>query len=150
MSKQMFVRRAALGAALGFVGLGIFQLVLAAGAPLGHAAWGGTETQLPPALRIGSALSAIFYLLATAVILRRAGYRVRLVSEKLARSGAWALVVVLSLSAVGNLISQSLWERFLMGPLGLVLATLCFSVARVRRAEDAPTDGSDAPHVAAM
>ena len=120
MNEQLLVRRCALGAGLGFVGLGVFQLVFAAGAPQGQAACGGTEAHSSPALRVGSACSAIFYALATAVILRRASYGVRWVSEKLARRGTWALVVILSLSTFANLMSQSPWERFLLGPTGLV------------------------------
>jgi len=39
--------RAAAAAAAGFAGLVGFQIALAVGAPLGHAAWGGTHTYLP-------------------------------------------------------------------------------------------------------
>ena len=144
MNKRLLVRRSGLGAALGFVALGIYQLVLVAGAPLGEAAWGGTEAHLSPALRVGSACSALFYGLATAVILMRAGFRVPWVSEKLARRGTWALVVILSLSTCANLVSQSPWERFLLGPAALVLAALCFTVARAQRAEDRLSADRDA------
>jgi len=33
----------AIAAAVGFVGIAVFQIALAAGAPLGHAAWGGSH-----------------------------------------------------------------------------------------------------------
>ena len=36
-----FARVAAVVAAIGFAGIAIFQLALAAGAPWGYAAWGG-------------------------------------------------------------------------------------------------------------
>ena len=39
-------RTAAVLAAIGFAGLAIFQAALAAGAPWGHAAWGGEEAHL--------------------------------------------------------------------------------------------------------
>ena len=44
-------RPAAVLAAIGFAGLAIFQTALAAGAPWGHAAWGGEEAQLSAAQR---------------------------------------------------------------------------------------------------
>ena len=143
MAKRLWVRTAAHGAALGFAGLAIFQLVLAAGAPLGHAAWGGADAHLTTALRIGSAVSVAFYVVAAAVVLRRAGHEVPWVSEKLARSGTWALVVIMGLSAMANLLSQSPWERFLLGPTAMVLALLCTVVAR------APVRSSDSAQPAA-
>ena len=136
-SRQRWVRRSAVAAAVGFAGLGLFQLALAAGAPLGRAAWGGAEDRLSVGLRVGSAVSVLFYVLAAAVILRRAGLRVRPVSEGFARRGTWVLVVVLALSAVANLLSQSPWERFVLAPSGLVLAVLCWTVAAGRGAQDA-------------
>lgn len=42
-------------AATGFAAIAVFQVALAAGAPLGRAAWGGTH---PEQLPVGSALAA--------------------------------------------------------------------------------------------
>ena len=126
----MTTRTIASVAATAFGGLALFQLALALGAPLGHAAWGGAQETLTPGLRVGSAVSVPFYMLAIGVILRRAGMNVPWVASGVARIGAWALVVLLLLSALGNLASQSSWERYLMAPLALVLAALCFLVAR--------------------
>jgi uncharacterized membrane protein YhhN len=39
------------------------------------------------------------------------------------------LVGAIALSALGNFASSSGWERFLMGPVALLLALLCFIVA---------------------
>jgi hypothetical protein len=143
MAAGSSVRTAAHLAALGFAGLALFQLLLAAGAPLGHAAWGGAEAELTAALRIGSGVSAAFYVVAAAVVLRRAGHEVRWIPDRLSRIGTWVLVVVLGVSAIGNLMSQSPWERLLLGPTALVLTLLCASVAR------APGENSDAAQPAA-
>jgi uncharacterized membrane protein YhhN len=43
--------------------------------------------------------------------------------------GTWALVAGMALSALGNFASSSPWERFLMGPMALLLALLCLVVA---------------------
>lgn len=143
MAERVSVPTAAHLAALGFAGLALFQLLLAAGAPLGHAAWGGTDTDLTTTLRMGSALSVAFYAVAAGAVLRRAGHEVRWIPEKLARTGTWALVVIMGLSAFANLLSQSPWERFLLGPTAMVLALLCAVVAR------APVRSSDSAQPAA-
>ena len=61
-------------AAVGFIVLAVFQVALALGAPLGEAAYGGTHTDLPVALRITSAFAAIVYGFATASLLIPALY----------------------------------------------------------------------------
>jgi hypothetical protein len=43
--------------------------------------------------------------------------------------GTWVLAALMTLSALGNFASSSAWERFLNGPVALVLALLCFVVA---------------------
>jgi hypothetical protein len=121
---------AALGAVVGFASLAVFQLLLAAGAPLGEAAWGGgTEGELPLGLRVGSAISIVAYAVAAAVILRRAGFGVTWPSRTTARIGTWVLVALMTAGMSANLLSQSPWERFLLGPVTLVLAGLCLVVA---------------------
>lgn len=136
MRNSVVVKRCALGAATGFAGLAVYQFLLAAGAPLGAAAWGGgTEGQLPTSLRVGSAVTVLVYAGAAGVTLRRAGFRVRGVSSRVAHVGSWVLVVLLPLGALPNFASASAWERSLLGPAALVLAGLCWVVAR--SAEDA-------------
>lgn len=44
-------RSAAMIAAIGFVGIAVFQLALPAGMPWGHAAWGGAQAHLSTAQR---------------------------------------------------------------------------------------------------
>lgn len=131
MRNSAIARAAAIAATVGFAGLAAFQVLLAAGAPFGEAAWGGTsEGQLSTGLRVGSALSIVVYAVAAALILRRSGLSVRWVSQPVARIGSWVLVVLLVLGALGNFMSQSPWERLLLGPVTLVLAGLCLIVAR--------------------
>jgi hypothetical protein len=131
MSNSRIARRAALAATVGFAGLALFQLLLAAGAPLGAAAWGGTnEGQLPTSLRVGSAIAIVVYGVAAAIILVRAGFSVRFIPRTIARVGSWILVALLALGALANFASESSWERFLLGPVTLLLAGLCLVVAR--------------------
>jgi hypothetical protein len=125
------IRWAAIAATVGFAGLAVFQLLLAVGAPLGEAAWGGANHgRLPTDLRIGSGIAIVVYAVAGSVILARAGFGVRFVPGTLARVGSWVLVVLLTVGSLANFASQSPWERYLLGPVTLVLAALCLVVAR--------------------
>jgi hypothetical protein len=51
----------------------VFQVLLAAGLPLGHFAWGGQHRSLPRRLRIGSVMAVLIYLGLAIVILDAAG-----------------------------------------------------------------------------
>ena len=125
---------AAIAATVGFTGLALFQIALAAGASWGHAAWGGASADLSTAQRVGSAISVLVYVLAIGVVLGRA--RLWRVSghDIFFRRTTWALAGFLALGAVANFASESRWENVVMGPLALVLALLCVVVART------PTD----------
>jgi len=127
--------RAAALAATGFAGIALFQIALALGAPLGHAAWGGSDAHLSPGQRIGSAVAAVVWTTAGLVVLRRAGFWGAGGSARLYRWGTWFLVALLVIGAVPNFASQSRWESFVLGPLSMVLAILCTIVARSRLKE---------------
>lgn len=124
------VRRAAAVAATGFVAVSAFQALLAAGIPLGRAAWGGATAELPTTLRTASGFATVFWLTAAAVVLRHGGYHVRWIPERVAKTGTWALVGLLTAGALMNLASSSPWERFGWAPTTTALAALCLTVAR--------------------
>lgn len=124
-------RAAAVAAAVGFLMIAAFQLALVLGAPLGRAAWGGTtHLQLPPGLRIASAFAFGVWTLAALIVLGRAGIHASALPSALLRWGTWILIGVLPLGAVLNFASPSNWERYLWGPVALILAGLCLLVAR--------------------
>jgi hypothetical protein len=123
-------RTAAVAAAVGFLVIAAFQVALALGAPLGRAAWGGTHVQLPVGLRIASVLAAGFWVLAVLIVLGRAGYQISPLPSVFTRWGTWILVGLLPLGALMNFASPSSWERFLWGPVALILGLLCLVVAR--------------------
>ena len=126
----------AVAAAAGFMVLAAFQLALALGASLGEAAYGGTRTELPGALRITSGTAFVVYCFAALAVLRRGGYQVPLISARVARVATWVFVGVLLLGALMNFASSSGWERFGWGPFALVLGLLCLVVARSPRGSD--------------
>jgi hypothetical protein len=117
-------------AALGCVAIALFQAALALGAPLGRAAWGGTRSHLPSGLRVASGIAVVFWSFGAAVVLARSGVGATFLPDVAARWGTWILIVVLAIGAVMNAASSSPWERYLWAPLALVLAVLCFFVAR--------------------
>lgn len=122
---------AAIAAASGFLAIALFQVALAAGAPLGRAAWGGTHAgQLPTGLRVGSAIAVGVWTLAAAIVVGRAGIVATPFAPAFLQRGAWVLVAVTLVGALMNLASPSPWERFMWAPVTLVLAGLCFLVAR--------------------
>ncbi len=144
MTKRTVAWKAAIAAAFGFTGMAAYQFALAAGAPLGKAAWGGgNEGRLPSPLRVGSGISIVVYAVAAAVILRRGGLTVTWLPLPVARIASWVLTVLLTVGALANFASQSPWERFLLGPVTLVLAGLCLVVART--AQDTSEPSAETP-----
>ena len=91
---------------------------------------GRDEEPSPPGLRVASGIAVGFWSLAAAVVLARSGVVATFLPDVVARWGTWILVVVLAIGAVMNAASSSPWERYLWAPLALVLAVLCFFVAR--------------------
>jgi hypothetical protein len=139
-------RQAAVLAATGFAGLALFQAALAAGASWGHAAWGGQTADLSATKQGASAVAAVVYVAAAFIVLGRAGVIRRARSDAAVfRWGTWVFAVAMAVGAVPNLASHSRWENVIFGPLALVLAALCFVVAR--RAATEPKLGR--PHTAA-
>jgi len=104
-----------------------FQLALAAGLPLGRAAWGGHYRVLPARLRWASLGATGLLALAIWIVLARAGL-VAPGSERLpVRIAGWIFAAYLAMNTVGNLLSKSPIERAVMTPVSTFLA-LCFVI----------------------
>jgi hypothetical protein len=104
-----------------------FQVMLAAGAPLGHLAWGGAARRLPGRLRWASLAAACVLALAGWIILARADLVTPGSTAPWVRVGTWIFAAVFALNSAGNLASASGLERRVMTPLTLVL-TMCFAL----------------------
>ena len=116
-------------AATGFLVIAAFQLALAAGAPLGRAAWGGKSATLPSKLRRASAVAFVIWLLAAVLILGRGEVIEVPVPPAVLSWGAWILVVLSALGALVNVASSSAWERLGWAPLAAAMAILSAIVA---------------------
>jgi hypothetical protein len=120
--------------AVGIAGMFIFQILLAAGLPLGSAAFGGKNEVLPPKLRYASAISAFVFAAAFFIILAHGGLLGGgSQSSSLVRVGIWVLVTIFGVSILANISSRSRWERLIMAPVGLVLTVCCVIVALAAR-----------------
>jgi hypothetical protein len=123
-------RWAGVAAAISFAGIAGFEAALAAGAPLGHAAWGGAHAHLATGLREASAVAAVFWVLAALLVLGRVGYRLSPLPLRVCHYGTWVLTGLLAVGVLMNLASRSNWERYLQAPIALVAALLCLLAAR--------------------
>jgi hypothetical protein len=104
------------------VGLGGFQLCLAAGMPWARFAWGGQHERLPQNLRVGSVIAVLIYALTVAIILARAGLVGFGQDAAWTGPASWAVAGFLGLGTLANLASRSPQERAVMTPIA---ATMC-------------------------
>jgi hypothetical protein len=74
-------------------------------------------------------VAVVIWILAALIVLGRAGSEVSPFPDAVERRGTWILVGLLPVGALMNVVSSSPWERYLWGPLALVLAVLTLVVA---------------------
>ncbi|MEP7762528.1 hypothetical protein [Sanguibacter sp. 25GB23B1] len=123
-------RGLAQAAAAGFGIVVAFQVAVAAGAPLGDAAWSGAHSGvLPDELRVASSVSAVVWLLAAVVVLARGGMGVPL-PPRAALGGTRVILGILGVGAVMNAASSSPWERYGWAPFIVVLLVIVARLAR--------------------
>ncbi|HZW43048.1 MAG TPA: hypothetical protein VFF32_01470 [Dermatophilaceae bacterium] len=72
--------------------LAVFQVLLILGAPLGRFAWGGQHRVLPIALRAGSLVSIVIYVLLATVVSARADLVSPGIPEGVIRTATWVVV----------------------------------------------------------
>ena len=121
---------AAIAACVVLAALAVFQLLLAAGAPLGRFAWGGRHPgALPPALRVGSVVSVAVYALIATLLLDRAGLLSTGLPEGVVAVATWVVAAYFVLGIPMNLASRSRDERRVMAPTAAVLCALSVAVA---------------------
>ena len=121
---------AALGACAVLSALALFQVLLAAGAPLGRYAWGGQhEGVLPPWLRVGSVSSVAVYAAIALVLLWRAELVASTFSNGVLRVAAWVVAGYFLIGTVMNALSRSHDERRVMTPAAAALFVLSLVVA---------------------
>ncbi len=125
---------AGVGAAVLIGGVAGFQLALALGLPLGDATWGGRAPTdngaLEPRFRVVAAVSAVVLCGIAWLVLARAGLAGTgpLGDAALVRT-TWALLGLLTLNTIANFSAPHPVERWVMGPVTLVVVVLIAVVA---------------------
>ncbi|MGI3185481.1 hypothetical protein [Nioella aestuarii] len=119
---------AAMIGVLAFAWLTLFQVVLAAGAPLGRLAWGGVHRTLPTQLRVASAVSALVAVLALITVAQSGGMISPLLPGGWLRPILWVLVALFGLSVLANLFGAKGLERLHGVPLALLCAGSCLAL----------------------
>ena len=114
-------RMAALLYAIISLGIVAFQIALAAGAPWGAFAMGGSfPGQFPPALRIAALVQAVVLVGLALIVLARANLILPSWS-RVSRWMVWLAVGFSALSLVLNLITPSAGERAIWAPTAFLL-----------------------------
>ena len=109
-------------------GLAVFQVAVAAGAPLGHLAWGGKHRVLPTGLRIASAISVLLYA-GIASLIWWAADSASEAGDPSNSVAIWVLTAYFGIGILMNAASRSRPERFVMTPVVLVLTVCCLVIA---------------------
>jgi hypothetical protein len=113
-----------------FMGLIVFQLLLALGKSYGKMAYGGRqEDVLPNKYRILSALAIIIFLIASVFVL----VKIEIIKEfpfpEIADIGIWIFAAFMALNTLANATSKSKSEKQIMTPLSLVTCLCLFIIA---------------------
>ncbi|KHL10582.1 hypothetical protein CLV56_2003 [Mumia flava] len=111
------------------VGLAAFQVALAAGAPLGRYAWGGSHVVLPTRLRVGSVVAIVIYAVFAAVVLADAGMVALGLPEPVIGVLTWVIAGYLAIGTIMNAASRSRAERVVMTPVSTLLCAASVVVA---------------------
>jgi len=129
MNRLIPSKTAAIIATVMLLGYAVFQFCLILGLPWGHYAWGGQNEILPIALRIGSAMSILIYLLAISLILSRARIIKAVKNKKITYYGTWVFTIYFFVGILMNAVSRSPAERYNV-PFILVLTFMFLIVAK--------------------
>ena len=124
-----YIQLAAVIDAIIFGSISIFQVLLAAGLPLGKVAWGGNHRILPVNLRIASAVSPILLIGGSILILHQARIISLNLDPLLAGTLIWIFTVLTGFTVLLNIFSKSKIERLIMTPLAGIGFLSCLFVA---------------------
>ena len=135
LTKPNFVRNAANIASVLFFIFVVVQLLVAAGIIPISMLWGGRQPELTPSLRVTSVVAAVILGAFIYIIRYRAGLAGRLPQPIIIRVAAWVVTGYMVVNTLGNFASVSTVERFVFGPMTIILAITSFIVAASRIGE---------------
>lgn len=132
LERPNFVRNAANIASVLFLIFVVVQLLVAAGIIPISMLWGGRQPELTPSLRVTSVVAAVILGVFMYIIRYRAGLAGKMPQPTLIRVAAWVVTGYMVLNTLGNFSSVSSIERFVFGPMTVLLAVTSFIVAASR------------------
>jgi hypothetical protein len=106
----------------------VFEFLLVIGVPLGYLAWGGQYKELPPKLRIMSAVAIGIFIYAIIMVLEVGGIIDLINIPLLAYISVWVLAVYFTLGILMNGVSRSKWEQRIMTPIAALSAVCCYVI----------------------
>ena len=101
-------------------GLLVMQILLIAGVPIGHYAWGGKERVMPPRMRVAAVIAIVLYAAFAALLISRAVVLPGGVSLAVI-IGTWILFAYSAFSIIANVASRSRQERAVQTPVSVAL-----------------------------
>lgn len=105
------------------------QILIAAGILPVTMAWGGRQLELTLGLRLASLMSAIILIVFAYIFRRRAGLLGEIKETRWIKIITWVITGFLFINTLGNLTSQSLWERIVITPISFFLMVACLIVS---------------------
>lgn len=129
LSEPVFVQLSAnVATALFAIFIGV-QLLAAAGVFPVSMLWGGRQTELTLRMRLTSVVAAVVLGAFIYIIRYRAGLLGSVPSPTAVRIAAWVVTGYMALNTVGNFASVSAVERFVFGPMTILITAACLIVA---------------------
>lgn len=90
---------------------------------------GGRQTELTPGLRVASIAAVLVLGVFIYIIRYRAGLLGSVPAPTAIRIAAWVVTGFMALNTLGNFASVSSVERFLFGPMTILMTAVCLIVA---------------------
>lgn len=114
---------------IGMLGLlAIFQVSLAAGAPLGKFAWGGEHTAVPLNLRFGAISAVLRYAFIAFIALNRSG-TIAVLPKEFSFWVMWLIAIHLGFSVILSMLSKSKYEKMTLAPYTFLMSMLSLLLA---------------------
>lgn len=118
-----------------FAAVMVLQILLATGVMPISMAWGGRQTELTPGLRAASLAAVVILGIFAYVIRRRAGLTGSGEIKIPIKILAWVITGYMAFNVLGNITSQSVWEKMIFTPITLILTIACLIVSASKTAD---------------
>ncbi|MFX0031020.1 MAG: hypothetical protein ACFE8B_17530 [Candidatus Hermodarchaeota archaeon] len=109
--------------------MSVFQALLAIGLPFGHLAYGGKYKKLPTNLRIMSVVAIGIFIFGIIAVLERVELINIFNNPVVSLVTVWILAGYSTLNVLMNIMSRNKWEKRIMTPVAITIATCCYLVA---------------------